>query len=309
MTFEDTACLLCGSTDRRVVERTGAMMCDDDHGSFTFQRCAQCGLVYLSPRPTAEDVAAFYPSYYLPHRGAEAWGRWSFLTSIGLRAEVGRRVDRMRRFLDGPASVLDLGCGRPDFLFAAHEAFGGPSVGVDFAAPSWQDERFAALDLRDGDPSVLDPSTLGRFDAITMWHYLEHDYAPRRTLERLHAAAHASTHLFVEVPDHGSETRHEQGPHWEGYHTPRHTAVYDRDTLIALLEAAGWEVIDWAPHGSLDAFNLWWMGERERQGLRWDVSLEAEMPSYLMKRALRGLRFARRGRRMGIQTAVARPAR
>ncbi|MEM7627315.1 MAG: class I SAM-dependent methyltransferase [Planctomycetota bacterium] len=60
---ESVPCVVCGADEpspfidlQESIEGIG--------GSFTLQRCGRCGHLYLSPRPTPEDLGRFYPSRY-----------------------------------------------------------------------------------------------------------------------------------------------------------------------------------------------------------------------------------------------------
>ena len=139
--------------------------------------------------------------------------------------------------------------------------------GTDFTDSGWKDEpeRWKKLDLRVGD--IHDPALEGPVDVITMWHYLEHDYRPRRTLERLLDHSHGNTTLFIEVPNYRSLTRKWHGPWWEGYHSPRHTVVYEPSTMASTLQRSGWEPVKILSYGSLDPYTIHWMSKMERKGI------------------------------------------
>jgi uncharacterized Zn finger protein len=58
--LETISCDLCGSDDTDLVfeERDYLHRID---GTFHLVRCRQCGLMYLNPRPTPEEMACYYP--------------------------------------------------------------------------------------------------------------------------------------------------------------------------------------------------------------------------------------------------------
>jgi hypothetical protein len=218
-------------------------------------------------------------------------------------------VKRWAPATDQPVRLLDVGCGRPSFLQAVTHTFGWQGTGLDFDSSSWQGTEYQALDLRLGNPSETDFRTLGTYDLITMWHYLEHEYTPAATLRNLLAAATPQTRLVIEVPNYASLTRKWQGNHWEGFHAPRHTGVYTPATLKNMLESHGWKVVAQKPYGSLDPFALWWMGERERKKLPWDQSLEKEFPGFMARKVMLSPLFAlEKWVSLGVQVAVAIPA-
>jgi SAM-dependent methyltransferase len=308
------ACLACGSVEREIHHETAAMM----HASgerFRFSRCRACGLVYLDPRVPSADLGRYYGEAYLPYRGPAAWGRWRGLVAGGLRATDRRRVARVRalRPIDAGTRVLDVGCGHPTFLESLRARSGCRAVGVDFSDEGWRAEpaRWAGLELHEGD--LADVGLDGPFDVVTMWHYLEHDYAPAETLRRVRALAAPGAHLVIEVPDHDSWSRRRYGVHWAGYHTPRHTALWNRATMRVVLERSGWRVDVIEPAGTLDPWTLVWMSRGERRGIDWSGSMEPHFAGYVAGRAvvwpvLSRLERARGRGGDGFLTAVARPA-
>lgn len=288
---------------------------------FSFARCTACGLVYLDPRVPAASLGHYYTAAYLPYRGPDAWGRWKPFVRAGLRRTDRARVARVRRHISvGPDTrVLDVGCGHPTFLEALGREAPCARVGIDFSDEGWREDRvrWAGIDLIEGgltDAAVVESPAFSDapFDVVTMWHYLEHDYDPHETLKRVHDVSAPGARLFIEVPDHSSWSQMRYREHWAGYHTPRHTALWDPDTMRVLLERSGWAVESIERTGTLDPWVLVWMSRQERAGIDWAQSMEPRFPAFLFGRvvmwpALR-LRERLRGRGGdGLLTAVARP--
>jgi 2-polyprenyl-3-methyl-5-hydroxy-6-metoxy-1,4-benzoquinol methylase len=68
---EFAACPRCGSADGGIVVEGKDYLCGID-GRFFGWQCAECGLQYQNPRPTADRLAQLYPSDYGPHVGPSA---------------------------------------------------------------------------------------------------------------------------------------------------------------------------------------------------------------------------------------------
>lgn len=304
--LESAVCLLCGGSEGRTVCTTPQHMMQDTGQRFHFVQCADCDLVFLNPRVKAEHLPAYYPPNYLPYRGASAWGKHADAVE---RSQ--RRLDRRRAALAKPflhsstARTLDVGCGRPTFLQEL-AAQGHRGTGIDFQAEGWTEGAEAGIELIEADPKDFESEQ--PFDLITMWHYLEHDYAPRETLNHLLSLAHSGTHLIVEVPDFGSVSRRVFKGNWEGYHAPRHTAIYTESTLRSLLERSGWEVVKARRYGTLDPHALWWMSQMERRKIDWEGSMEPHFTGYVLGLMGTWPLFAlKRWVRTGVQLAIARP--
>ncbi|MFW6329096.1 MAG: class I SAM-dependent methyltransferase [Alkalispirochaetaceae bacterium] len=295
--LEQTPCLLCGSSEASSQIETGTQMFSPDGRRWRFVRCRECGLVYLNPRVAPEELGRYYPPYYLPYRGPSAWGRFAPLAERGLgitdRKRVRLSLAALRKAAEesgAPAGrVVDVGCGKPTFLATLKgERAGLELTGIDFVSTGWEADpaRWEGIELLEAEPGAWHPAEGFRPDLITMWHYLEHDYAPRQTLTRMAEAAADHTRLIVEVPDYNSLSRLVYGEHWQGFHTPRHTAIYSKATLFRLLRECGWEPERYRSSGSVDLYALWWMSAMERRGIDWSESLERRFPAFLAGRIL-----------------------
>jgi len=321
-------CLACGSPRVRRRFEVPTQM-HSDREPFSFAECGGCGLVYLAERVAADELSRYYRRSYLPYRGARAWGPFAPLVRLGQR-----RLDRSRTEVAleaarlGPESVvLDVGCGRPTFLAALQARVGCRCLGVDFSSHGWEsDASFEMIELIRAEPASLDPTRLGTaaaahggdagvegsgaasVDLITMWHYLEHDYEPRATLEHLRTLSHEETRLVVEVPNHASRSRRAWGRDWAGYHAPRHTAAYTPATLRTMLEEAGWTVVSEQP-GTLDPHLLWWLSLRERGGAEWSGSMARWLPEFILAKLVMAPVRALTRHDPDVLLAIAVPAR
>lgn len=210
-----------------------------------------------------------------------------------------------RKFAPKGASLrlLDVGCGKPDFLAACQKHTPWKLKGIDFSAAGWQESAYSGLDLIEGDVQTY--ASDEQFDLITMWHYLEHDYDPPRTLRKVYELLKPGGRAIIEVPDPQSLTRKWQGEFWEGWHTPRHTVLYTNQAFEKLCEASGLHLHQHMRYGSLDAFTLWWMGTREKAGIDWEGSMEKEFWPLVWKKVYTAPLFAlERLLPLGIQVAV-----
>lgn len=279
--------------------------------TFRFVKCVGCGLVYLNPVVAPTQIADFYTEYYLPYRGAKAWGKWASFASRGEQDTDRKRVRFIQSLLALNASsrVLDVGCGRPSFLAKLRQQAACAAWGLDFKVTGWKDEKeFEGITLVEGEVADLPDSST--FDLITMWHYLEHDYNPLATLQKLKSLSHNDTLLVIEVPDGACISRKWQGSQWAGYHTPRHVSVFERETLQKVLKKGGWKEYRYEKNGTLHPYVFWWLGQMEKKQIDWSKSLEPYFFSFLSGYFLSAplVWLTKPFIHQGIQLAVFKPA-
>ena len=301
-------CPVClGSHNQRCIETSAQMHADAE--TFYFDKCQDCGVVFLNPRVPQGSLHKYYTEQYLPYRGASAWGKYAWIVENDqfkldkARARLaGKYCD-----LDNSSLILDIGCGQPTFLEACNTMYGCNTMGIDFSDNGWKDtgSRFSALDLQVAQVRDLNPSL--RPDVITMWHYLEHDYDPVANLSALRKLAKPNTVLLIEVPNYESEGRKKYGRHWAGYHTPRHTFLFSPDNIKLLLQNTGWQATQVNTHGTLNPYNLYWMSEMGQKGIDWQKDMEPEFWPYVYGMVAFKLKnLFTRPKSLGIMTVVAK---
>jgi 2-polyprenyl-3-methyl-5-hydroxy-6-metoxy-1,4-benzoquinol methylase len=257
--FERVACYLCGTT-----ACDPFLEAEDDltgkPGRFTFVTCRGCGLRYQNPRLTVERIGAYYDDEYIAHRKKSDWG-----VLTGFFNWVMDRHDRQKdalvsRYvaLSRDSEVLDVGCAVGTFLQKVRVRHGAAVTGVDFkdlrAHPSLTGVEFHCGLFYD------QPLAPGRFDLVTMWHFLEHDYDPMRTLETARNVLKPDGRLVIEVPRLDSLTFRMYRDRWPGVQAPQHTVLYDRESLLRAVRQAGFEVVDYLPYGAFPAFFYFFAG-------------------------------------------------
>jgi SAM-dependent methyltransferase len=251
--FEAVSCYICGAT-----RATPFITAEDDltgrPGRFTFGRCDGCGLVYQSPRLKAEHVKSYYETDYIAHQRPKRWGPIAPLFAWAMGSLDRAKIRMVRRYVDVAASstVLDVGCGAGTFLSSLREASGAAVVGVDFIDLSRR-PNMAAVEFHHGPFSEQDVGD-GRFDLVTMWHFLEHDYDPRGSLEHAARALKSGGRLVVEVPRLDSLSFRLFRDRWPGLQAPQHTAAYDRASLLRLVDEAELDVVDYRPLGAFPPY-------------------------------------------------------
>ena len=305
-----TKCLACNSSNFAAFEQTIAMMHQNSPTKYNFDRCKDCGLVFLNPRMDETELGQFYTASYLPYRVEEAWGKYASFVKKDQEQIDKARVQRLIKHsrLSAQSRILDIGCGKPTFLSSLRKSTEANLIGLDFSDEGWKNDTdsYRNIDLRTGE--IADLSNEKTMDIITMWHYLEHDYQPQQHLKQLLNYSHADTRLIIEVPNFNSYTRKKFGKHWSGYHTPRHTALYSPKNIELMLKNSGWKVDEILTYGTLNPYTLHWMSRMEQKRIDWSTSMEPRFIGYVIGMVLNApIYLLQKYFSMGFMTIIARP--
>lgn len=257
--FEWVDCYLCGSRESSPFI-TGEDDLTGKPGKFTFVTCTTCGLRYQNPRLSIEHIGAYYDDEYIAHRKKSDWGPLTGFFNWAMDRHDRQKDALVSRYVElgAESRVLDVGCAVGTFLEKMRANYGAQLTGVDFKDLS-ANPSLAHVEFRCG---LFYEQDFGaqRFDLITMWHFLEHDYDPMRTLETAKQLLAPNGRLVIEVPRLDSMTFRLYGSRWPGLQAPQHTVLYDRATLLAAVEKADLELVEYLPYGAFPAFFYFFAG-------------------------------------------------
>lgn len=205
---------------------------------YAIVQCAQCGLQYVHPVPTDEELTAHYQQGAYFH-GEESQGYREY-TAIrkALLPLFRRRLLHIDHLMSGKGRLLDFGCAAGYFLEVA-QASGWDVAGVELSK-----EMATLAHERLGVPigrSLTD--MFGEFDVITLWEVIEHLPRPMETLAALQERLRPGGLLMLSTPNTGHWQAQREPDMWEGYRPPSHLLFFTADTLRSALERAGFQQI------------------------------------------------------------------
>ena len=191
--------------------------------------CVGCGLGSLHPLPGHDRVAEFYPA------------KFEFLVELGVRVGAWARIQSLRFQLPRGARVLDIGCGRGTTLRALLD-LGYEAHGVELC-----EDATAGVDPRAVIRIAPDLVEAGyeenSFDAVVIWHVLEHVTAPDRTLAEVQRILRPGGRLVLAVPNLGSWQAQWTGESWFHLDLPRHLYHFSPESLSGMLSRHGFNSV------------------------------------------------------------------
>jgi SAM-dependent methyltransferase len=238
--WEQPPCLMCGGTDGvRVIEAPDYLGTGPVRW-FGVVQCKECHLCFTSPRPTIESMGEFYPPTYFPDRAPSPSERHR----RGARRSRQWPWTRTRRKVFpvyGGGRLLDFGCGGGSYL-ARMACQGWEVTGVDVSVAAVSHIR-RELGLRALAGTLPHPDLESElFEAITMWHSLEHVHEPLEVLCEAYRLLVPGGRLIVAAPNIEGLAFRWFGRCWYGLDLPRHLSHFSPRTLREILCRAGFRV-------------------------------------------------------------------
>jgi SAM-dependent methyltransferase len=205
--------------------------------SFDVVQCPGCWSGRIVDPPAADDLAKWYDAAY--------YGRGESKFAAPLQAIVDWSVRRRANWILGRLrvsrrpTILDIGCGRGALLVQLAAA-GARGIGLERSAdvPPGYD-----VEIRDGE--LVDqrfPS--GHFDAVIIWHVLEHLAQPAPVLDEAARVLAPGGLLLVAVPNAASWQARMFGARWFHVDAPRHLHHFGHAGLQALLAGRGFDIVE-----------------------------------------------------------------
>jgi SAM-dependent methyltransferase len=238
--FEDRRpdCPLCGSRELSVRVRTGDLL-QRKPGEFVLEECGSCGHIFQNPRLTIEGLDFYYRDFY-DGVGAE---ELELIFSTGVAAYRGR-AETVRGFAE-PGRWLDVGTGQGHFCLIARETwpdttFDGLDMGPgveEGARRGWLDRGYRGLF-----PEMAS-ELRGRYDVVSMHHYLEHTREPAVEIDAAAEVLVPGGHLLIEVPDPESRLGRTLGKWWGPWFQPQHQHFVSAENLQKLLAERGFTTV------------------------------------------------------------------
>lgn len=252
--MEYVNCNLCGFDRTQILfKKKDKFAVTEDE--FNVVECRSCGLLYVNPRPTQEEIGKFYPEVYSWKETLEAD---SFLTKWVRRLERGYRYHLLRNEVSkvvkftgrSSGKVLDIGCGTGDRL-DVFRTVGFEAYGVETSDSAGYAKEHLKLDVVKGDLfSAKFPDQF--FDMVTLYNVLEHTHDPLQVCGEIQRILKEDGLLAIQVPNKNSLQYKLFKKRWAAFDVPRDLYYFGTETLRSLLKKARFEV------KRIDHFMTWW---------------------------------------------------
>lgn len=216
------------------------------------------------PQPSLDTLASYYESEdYISHTDAKRnlfekmyhWVR-SYMLSKKMSLVTNHTKSHENK-------ILDIGCGTGDFLAMAKK-YKWDITGIE---PDEHARRIASektgITIRSNEwfSEIVDES----FDAITMWHVLEHVPNLEAQIQTLKRIVKPNGSIFIAVPNFKSHDADYYKEFWAAYDVPRHLWHFSQKSITSLFAKHNMKVVKILPM-KFDAYYVSLLSEKHKTG-------------------------------------------
>lgn len=243
-TVHYTSCPACGSADLKKVFSVKDYTVSGE--SFLIEECNACTLRFTQDVPVENAIGRYYKSEdYISHTNTAK----GFVNSLYHR--VRKRTLKSKRKLiqeetgSKTGRLLDMGCGTGSFVNEMKQG-GWEATGLE-PDPDARKVASELYSLDIGDTSRFYQLQAGSFDAITLWHVLEHVHDLHAYIEQLRKLLTTNGKLFIAVPNYTSGDASTYKEYWAAYDVPRHLYHFSPRSMKMLMEKHGLKTVKYKP--------------------------------------------------------------
>jgi len=242
-------CLNCQHSDFKLLFPSRDRLLGLD-GSFKVNRCKNCQLWFLNPRPDYDFLQKYYSASYIPYQKKEDDWR-DKLEFIIYRILTGKKRDKFpfsllklivrRGMVVKPGgNILDIGCGSGNYLKIAKK-MGMNCYGTDIysgAKNIFENDGIKFYNKKVEDIKFDE----NFFDVITLNHVLEHLADPIMVLKKINKFLKPEGVLIVHVPTSNSFNIKVFRRFCQSVDSPRHLYLYNPTNIKEIAKQAQFKI-------------------------------------------------------------------
>jgi 2-polyprenyl-3-methyl-5-hydroxy-6-metoxy-1,4-benzoquinol methylase len=232
--------------------------------TFVIWLCESCTLRFTQDAPDAQSIGRYYKSEnYISHTNTTKGlvnqlylGIRTF--TLGIKEAIIKKYTTLQN-----GTLLDVGAGTGAFLHhMQHKGWTVTGIEPDADARTVAMQTFG-LELQPHE--VLKKLPQHSFDAITLWHVLEHVHDLHDYMTILKSLLKPNGRLFIAVPNYQSLDADIYRLSWAAYDVPRHLYHFSPKSIQALMQRHGMKVTAQKPMW-FDAFYISLLSSKYKNG-------------------------------------------
>lgn len=224
---------------------------------FSIQKCNGCNFLMTSPRPNDEELGEYYVSEdYISHTN-KSKTLFDKVYQISRVYALKWKLSILNQHCSKSKKLLDVGCGTGSFI----EYCTLQNWDVTGVEPSTIATKNIPTQLASRVKPDLDHVEQNDFDAITLWHVLEHIPNLNDSLNQIQSKLKSTGTLFIAVPNPESWDAKKYKDKWAAYDVPRHLWHFTQNTMNTLMENHNLKVVEVLPM-KLDSYYVSLLSEK-----------------------------------------------
>jgi SAM-dependent methyltransferase len=257
-----TNCPVCSSTDIKQALQVKDYTVSGE--IFSIIECGSCSLRFTQNVPDASSIAPYYRSEnYISHTNTSRglinrMYQWVRKTTLKQKRRLIEKATGKNK-----GRILDVGSGTG-------------ALANEMKRQSWQvtglepdaDARILAKELYSIDLKGMDQLShlpANSFDAITLWHVMEHVHDLNTYIIQLKNLLKDDGRLFIAVPNYTSKDAAIYKEHWAAYDVPRHLYHFSPRSVQVLIEKHGLKLMHYKPMW-FDSFYISMLSSKYKKG-------------------------------------------
>ena len=231
---------------------------------FEVWHCSKCTFRFTQNIPTADNIGPYYQSAnYISHSDTQdgfIHRCYHMVRNYTLQLKRKLIQETTGKQI---GDLLDVGAGTVAFSKVMKNA-GWAVTGLE------PDETARKNALEINELQLLSPDNLYKispesFDAITMWHVLEHVHDLQGYLEKYHSILRKNGRLIIAVPNYTSYDASVYQQYWAAYDVPRHLYHFSPESMSMLADKKGFKINSIRPMW-FDSFYVSMLSEQYKTG-------------------------------------------
>jgi len=230
---------------------------------FPVWQCRTCQLRFTQDVPAENEIGPYYQSEdYVSHSDTSK-GLINKLYQRVRRITLQQKASLIKKYTGATGRILDVGAGTGAFLYTMQNS-GWTVTGIE---PDEGARRHAAAlyDLQLQPKESLQSLEPGSFEAITLWHVLEHVHQLHQYVEKLKELVKPGGKIFIAVPNYTALDAQLYGSYWAAYDVPRHLYHFSPRSMEVLLQQHGLRIVAKKPMW-FDSFYVSMLSSKYRKG-------------------------------------------
>ncbi len=204
------------------------------HEKFAIWHCNDCTARFTQDVPEQDAIGPYYKSdTYISHSDTKKGLVNNLYHKVRKRTLVSKRKLIISQTGKAKGAILDIGCGTGAFLNEMQQS-GCSITGLEPDATA-REKANTLYNITPQEPGKLFELPAQTYDAITMWHVLEHVHELQAYIKQAEKLLAPNGKLIIAVPNYTSYDAKVYAEFWAAYDVPRHLYHFSPRSMEQLL--------------------------------------------------------------------------